>query len=97
MNVTKAASDPDSLPSSLRPSPPAPKPEPLVVQDRWEKSPENRPVESHFFMDDATHQVVVEVRDVETKEVVREVPSEKMRRLHATLEKIVESKMDVRA
>ena len=70
---------------------PTPSPAPEKREDRWEKSPEADSVEAEYLLDRETNQTVIRMRDADTKEIVRELPSKALREVAKNLEKSIEA------
>ena len=102
MNVAKAGTEPAPFVSSAPPSsppPPAhdPKPAPKAARDQWEERAAPESTETRLFVDEGTRQSVVEVRDAETKDLIREMPSEEVRQMVENLLEIIGNTVDERA
>lgn len=79
---------------------PKPAPEntrPVVVNDRWERAAGPTMVETQYSVDQATHQMVVQVRDSATNQVIRELPPEQVRALSESIRELVGRLMDKKA
>jgi flagellar protein FlaG len=86
-------------PSVALTPPPQSKPEARPAEtepstDRWEKAKEAPVVETQYSVDQATHQIVVKVMDKSNDTVIRELPSEAVRKMTETLMKLAENQVD---
>jgi hypothetical protein len=82
-------------PSQSKPEPRPAEREPPA--DRWETAPKIPEVEAHSSVDEATHQVVVKVLDKNNGSVIREFPTEAVRKMTETLMKLAENQIDTRS